>query len=99
MTVSTLSLSAGAWLFLRSRTIGERVLSITGGYVSAAIINGISWATWDWQSYYGLPRSGTWYENLGISPIAVFFWLLFLIWPAAIDIFRGTHRSRRAVRP
>jgi hypothetical protein len=92
---STLVVSAGSWSFLRSASLRGRVLSIGGGFIGAALICGICYATWDWQAYYGLPRSENWFENLGLSPIGVLFWLLILFWPVTISIIRRTIQERR----
>jgi len=86
--VSTMVVSAGAWLFLRSKTIGRRVLSIIVSFIGTAILTGISYATWDWRAYYGLPPVDRSINSLGLAPIGVLFWLLLLFWPAIIAAIR-----------
>ena len=86
MLASTLAAAAGAWFFLRSPSLKGRIFSIVGGFLSAATIDGISYATWDWRTYYGLHPSDDWLDNLGVAPVGVLFWLLILFWPALIAL-------------
>ncbi len=86
MAVATLIVTAGAWFFLRSSNMIGRILSIVVSFIAASVPMGISYLTWDWRAYYGLPTSETWYDNLGVAPIGILFWLLILFWPALIAL-------------
>lgn len=89
MLASTLAAAAGAWFFLRSSSVIGRVSSIIGSLIAAAIINGISNATWDWHAYYGYPKPDeAWYKTLGISIVGILFWILLPLWPAIIALIR-----------
>lgn len=85
---TTLAASAGAWFFLRSASLLSRVISIITSFIGVAVITGISYATWDWRAYYGLPPSDQVLNNLGLAPIGVLLWLLILFWPAWIALAR-----------
>jgi hypothetical protein len=94
MAVATLIVTAGAWFFLRSSNMIGRILSIAVSFIAASVPMGISYLTWDWRAYYGLPSPETWYDNLGMAPIGILFWLLILFWPALIGlIHRFTPRQ------
>jgi hypothetical protein len=56
---TALATALGAWGYFRSDTPLRRVLSLVGGLVVAAVLSGISYATWDYRAYYGLPEGGT----------------------------------------
>ncbi len=86
MAVTTLIVTAGAWFFLRSSNMIGRILSIAVSFIAASIPMGISYLTWDWRAYYGLPSPETWHDNLGVAPIGILFWLLILFWPALIGL-------------
>jgi hypothetical protein len=86
MAVATLIFAAGAWFFLRSSNMIGRILSIAVSFIAASVPMGISYLTWDWRAYYGLPISENWYDNLGMAPIGILFWLLILFWPALIAL-------------
>jgi hypothetical protein len=93
---SALVASGGVWFFLRSSNLWGRILSLTGGFITEAILSGIAWTTWSWHEYYGFPKPEHWYEDWGISYIAVTFWLVILFWPALIALIRRIlpHRAR-----
>jgi hypothetical protein len=86
MAVATLIVTVGAWFFLRSSNMIGRILSIVVSFIAASVPMGISYLTWDWRAYYGFPTSETWYDNLGVAPIGILFWLLILFWPALIAL-------------
>jgi len=94
MALTTFIIATGVWVFLRSSTIWARVLAIAVSFVVSMVPGAISYLTWDWRAYYGLPQSDFWYENLGISPIGVIIWLLLIFWPALIGIVQRTARRR-----
>ena len=71
-------------------------LALLAGFYGAAVIGAISWLTWDWKAYYGLPKtSDAWYDNMGVSFIMVFFWTLFLLWPVLVELLRSLIRRNR----
>ena len=86
MAVATLIVTMGAWFFLRSSNMIGRILSILVSFIAASVPMGISYLTWDWRAYYELPTSETWYDNLGVAPIGILFWLLILFSPALIAL-------------
>ena len=88
MAVTIIIIISGVWFFLRSSNLIGRVLSIVVSFIVSMVPGVISYLTWDWRAYYGLPKSDYWYDNLGFSPILVLFWLLFLFWPALIVIIQ-----------
>lgn len=59
IAVTALATCLGAWGYFRSGSPLRRVLALVMGLVLAAIISGISYATWDYRAYYGLPKGGT----------------------------------------
>jgi hypothetical protein len=88
VAISTLIVATGAWVFLRSPNLIGRVLSISISFVAAMIPVSISYLTWDWRAYYGLPPSDNRFDSSGLAPIGVLFWLLILFWPALIALAR-----------
>ena len=95
ISAAALTLSAGAWLFLRSDTVPKRMVSLLSGFFGAAIIGVICWNTWSYRAYYGLPEpDGAWYQTDGVSIIGLLLWALVIICPAIIHLFRriATHR-------
>jgi hypothetical protein len=58
IALTALATALGAWGYFRSDTPLRRVLSLVGGLVFAAVLSGISYATWDYRAYYGLPEGG-----------------------------------------
>jgi len=83
---TTLVVSAGVWFFLRSSSLMGRVLSILVSFIASAVPMAISYLTWDWRAYYGLPAAESWNDNLGVAPIGILFWALILFWPALIAL-------------
>ena len=57
IAATTLALSAGAWAYFRSASPMRRVLWLMGGLLVAAGLSALSYATWDYRAYYGLPES------------------------------------------
>jgi hypothetical protein len=96
MALTTIIIATGVWLFLRSSTLSARVLSIVVSFIASMVPGAISYLTWDWRAYYGLPKSDYWYDNLGVSPILVLFWLLFLFSPALIVFIQRMTRRQIA---
>ena len=84
MAVTTIIVTAGVWFFLRSSNLIGRVLSILVSFIASIVPMAISYLTWDWRMYYRMPQSDYWYDNFGVDPIRVIFWLLILFWPALI---------------
>ena len=95
---STLAISAGVWVFLRSQRAWAGGLALLAGFYGSAIISAISWLTWDWKSYYGLPKtSDAWYDNMGVSFILVSLWASFLLWPVLIEMLQKRPAGTRQV--
>jgi succinate dehydrogenase/fumarate reductase cytochrome b subunit len=59
IALTTMASCLGAWGYFRSDSPLRRVLALVVGLVLAAILSGISYATWDYRAYYGLPKGGT----------------------------------------
>ena len=88
IAAGTLAICTAVWIFMQSDTSWKRVLSLTTGFIVALILSNISYATWDYATYYNLPPSTPqpWYQELfGIIPITL-FWIVFVFWPAIIGL-------------
>jgi hypothetical protein len=86
---SALVATGAVWVFLRSSRGMGRILSISFGFIFGKILSDISYATWDYRSYYGLPESTrTWYQSLGITIAIMTFWFGILFWPALIGLIQ-----------
>ena len=96
MIGSTISISVGAWAFLQSTSVWKKLLSLIFGFVFASVIGSISYATWDWATYYGFPPTTPepWYvaavKAFLISPI----WVVVLFWPALVGLARRIFHTR-----
>lgn len=53
---TTLAISLGAWGYFRSISPLRRILALLGGLFLATVLSMTSYATWDYQAYYGLPE-------------------------------------------
>jgi hypothetical protein len=69
MTVTIVIIISGVWFFLRSSTLKGRISSIVISFIASVVPGGISYLTWDWRAFHGLPPSDYWYDNLGWTPI------------------------------
>jgi hypothetical protein len=90
ITAGTLVICIAIWIFMQSDASWKQVLSLTTGFVIALIVSNISYATWDYATYYHLPPATPqpWYQELlGIIPI-ILFWVAFVFWPALIGLIR-----------
>jgi hypothetical protein len=95
MVASTLLHSAGAWAFLRSRTVLQRVLSLAGSMIVGMIINWVCYATWDYAAYYGLTKTTKpWYVSLWGNTMMIVLWLGILLWPAVVGGMRRVMRRK-----
>lgn len=93
IAASTLILSGAVWLFLRSEKLSGRFFSLFFGFGLAMIVGQISYATWDYAAYYGLPESTTtWVREIRNIISFSFFWVLILFWPAAIGLIKWISR-------
>jgi hypothetical protein len=59
IAATALATCLGAWGYFRSASPLRRVLALVGGLVLAAVLSGISYATWDYRAYYGFPGGGS----------------------------------------
>jgi len=94
---STFVTATGAWAFLRSDSIKGQVLALVTGSAVAHILSLISYATWDWQTYYGLPPSepDAWY----VSALRILFVSaimgIWLLWPFVLELSnRAANRQK-----
>ena len=88
IAAGTLAICIAVWTFMQSDTSWKQVLSLTTGFVAALIVSNISYAAWDYATYYNLPPSTPqpWYQEiLGIISITL-FWIVFVFWPAIIGL-------------
>jgi hypothetical protein len=88
MVVTTIIISSGVWFFLRFSKLIGRVLSIVASFFAGTVPMAISYLTWNWRAYFEMPQSDYWYDNLGVAPIGVIFWLLILFCPALIALIQ-----------
>lgn len=94
---SALVTAAGVWVYLRSDTTKGQVLALVAGIAVGHIISSISYATWDYRTYYGLPPSqpDAWYVSaLKISIVSTFMGI-WLFWPFALGLLnRAINRQK-----
>ena len=95
MLATTLAVSSGIWLFLRSSSIQKRIFFLIGSFGVMWIISMINEATWDFHAYHGLtPTVRSWYQSLWVSLQIVTFWVVFLFWPVLIGGLRKMIKKR-----
>jgi hypothetical protein len=58
IAVTTLAVTLGAWGYFRSTSPLRRILALLAGLLVATALSVTSYATWDYQAYYGLPEGG-----------------------------------------
>jgi len=88
IAAGTFAICIAVWIFMQSDVSWKQVLSLVTGFVIALIVSNISYATWDYATYYNLPPAPPqpWYQELlGIIPITL-FWIVFVFWPAIIGL-------------
>ncbi len=99
MIGSTITISVGAWAFLQSASVWNKVLSLVLGSVFASVIGSISYATWDWAAYYGFPPSAPepWYVS-AIKAFLIFsIWIVVLFWPALVGLARRIFHTHKVI--
>jgi hypothetical protein len=97
MIGSTLVISTGTWMFLRSANIWMRIGTLLSGFLAASIIGSVCYSTWDWAAYYGFPPSQPepWTVTV-LKHFAIFaFWSVILFLPALIGFARRGINNRR----
>lgn len=94
---STLAISVGAWMFLQNTSTWKQVISLLSGFIAASIIGSISYATWDWATYYGIPQgpSQAWYVSAMRSILIYAFWSVILFWPALVGLLRRATNNHK----
>ena len=97
MTAGTLVICLAVWGFLKSGTSWKRVLSLIAGFVAALVLSNISYATWDYAAYYGLPPSSPepWYTKLPEYALMAVIWSVTIFWPAFIGLIRHIMTDRQ----
>ena len=95
MIVSTFTIAASLWLFMRSTKPSIRYIALMSGFVTSLAINRICDTTWDFAAYYGLPATppAPWYGSIFETIVIALVWGGILIWPAAIDSLRRSLSS------
>jgi hypothetical protein len=66
IAITTLVISAGAYAYYRSASPLRRVLWLMSGIIGAAVLSAISYVTWDFRTYYGLPEGSQRDSLIGI---------------------------------
>ena len=98
MAAGTLVICLAVWSFLQNNTSWKRILFLTVGFVAALAISNISYATWDYATYYNLPPSTPqpWYEEVRGMVSITLFWVAFIFWPGLIGFARrvSDHRAK-----
>lgn len=95
MIVSTLTISASVWAFMRSTKPSVRLLTLLTGFFAALAIDRVCETTWDFAAYYGLPATlpAPWYNSIIEIVVLAVVWSGILIWPAAIGLLRHSLTS------
>lgn len=90
MTLSIITMSTAAWIYLSSTDRKKSVVSLLSGFVLALGIDWICWSTWDWYAYTGYPRPSAvaWYVSVFRSSLIVLFWALILFSPALLELVK-----------
>ena len=98
MAAGTITICLAVWNFLQSEKSLKRVLSLLAGFVIASVISNISYATWDYATYYGLPPSvpEPWSSQIKETIAMSLFWSVIMFWPAFIGLIRHftIHRNK-----
>jgi hypothetical protein len=95
MIVSTLTISASVWAFMRSPKPSVRLLTLLTGFFLALAIDRVCETTWDFAGYYGLPATppAPWYDSIFEIMVITVVWGGLLIWPALISLVRHSRSS------
>jgi hypothetical protein len=95
MTVSTLTISASVWAFMRRSKASSRFIALLTGFVVALTIDRICGTTWDFAAYYGLPATppAPWYDSIFEIMVLTVIWSGIVIWPALIGLVRSSLSS------
>ncbi|MCL4559165.1 MAG: hypothetical protein M1281_00940 [Chloroflexi bacterium] len=56
IALTALATALGAWGYFRASTPLRRILALLAGLFLATLLSTTSYATWDYQAYYGLPE-------------------------------------------
>jgi hypothetical protein len=70
IALTTVVVSLGAYGFFTSTSPMRRVLALLGGIFAAAILSGISYATWDYATYYNLPQGPEGADRINLVGLA-----------------------------
>jgi hypothetical protein len=95
MIVSTLTISASVWAFMKSTKPSGRFLTLLTGFVACLAIDRICGTTWDFAGYYGLPSTppAPWYDFMFEMMVFTAVWGGILILPALIGLVRHSLSS------
>ena len=90
MLVSTLVTTVTVWSFLRSDTTMGQVFVLAAGIAVAQIFSSIAWATWDWQTYHGLPPSepDAWYVSALRTLLILATMSVWMFWPSVVGLMK-----------
>lgn len=98
MTLSIITMSIAAWIYLSSSDRKKSVMSLLSGFVLALGIDWICWSTWDWYAYTGYPRPAAvaWYVSVFRSSLIFLLWVLILFWPALLELVKRSIKKHEA---
>lgn len=90
MVASTLAITVSVWVFMRSANPLHRFIVLMSGFVANLVIDRVSWSTWDYAAYYGLPPSPAtpWYDSILEVILFTGFWGFILLLPAILGLVR-----------
>ena len=95
--VSTLVATVAAWGFLRSNTTKGQVLVLVAGIAVAQIFSSLAWATWDWQTYHGLPPSepDAWYVSALRTLLILATMSVWMFWPSVVGLMKRSINGQK----
>ena len=91
MIISTLTISASVWTFMRSTKPAAQLLALLIGFVASLAIDRICETTWDFAAYNGLPATppAPWYDSIFEIMVITVVWGGLLLLPALLQ--RAVH--------
>jgi hypothetical protein len=95
MAASTLVICWAVWVFLQSASSWKRLIVLLAGFFVSLVLNNISYVTWDYAAYYGLPPSPPqpWYTAFNGVIGWTIFWSGIMFWPLLIGLVRRVVNS------
>ena len=97
IAATTIAICLAVWGFLKSGSIWQRVVTLLAGFVTALVLNNISYATHNYAGHYNLPPSPPqpWYTAFdGVIGWTVLYCGI-MFWPALIGLVRRVIGNRQ----